>query len=291
MTGGDLSLKTAAESAGSRRRFSLVRNRAAVGALVAVVVIVAIAVLAPLLAPYDPDATDFNAVLLAPSGQYLLGTDDLGRDVLSRTIYGLRASVQIGLIAVLAATALGVVLGLLAGFYRKVDLFVSRLVDVTLAFPHLVTAVGLAAILGASGLNAAIAIAISQLPGMVRVARSETLRLRGMDYAAAATVTGARDSRILFRHILPNSASALLVQISVSIPAAILGEALLSFLGLGVQPPAPSLGVMLATGQSFLQVAWWMPVFPGIAIVAITLAFNLTGDVLRDALDPRSVSR
>ncbi|WP_283138253.1 ABC transporter permease [Rhizohabitans arisaemae] len=285
MTAGELSVK------GRGAKFSLVRNRAAAVALTTVVAITAVAVLAPVLAPHDPEATVFDAALLGPSGEHLLGTDDLGRDMLSRTIYGLRASVQIGLLAVLAATVVGVVLGLVAGFYRRLDAVVSRLVDVTLAFPHLVTAVGLAAILGASGVNAAIAIAIAQLPGMVRVTRSETLRLREMDYVAAATVSGARDSRILFRHILPNSASALLVQISVSIPAAIISEALLSFLGVGVQPPAPSLGVMLANGQSFLQVAWWMPVFPGIAIVAITLAFNLAGDALRDALDPRSVNR
>ncbi|SDH27023.1 peptide/nickel transport system permease protein [Sinosporangium album] len=272
-------------------RFSLIRNRAAVTSMLVLIGIVGVAVFAPLLAPYDPEATGFDSPLLGPSGQHLLGTDDLGRDVLSRTIYGLRASVQIGVLAVLSATVFGVVLGLLAGYYRRVDMVVSRVVDVTLAFPHLVTAVGLAAILGASGVNAAIAIAISQLPGMVRVARGETLRLREMDYVAAAAVSGARDSRILFRHIMPNAASALLVQISVSIPAAVMSEAMLSFLGVGVQPPAPSLGVMLSSGQSFLQVAWWMPVFPGIAIVLITLAFNLAGDALRDALDPRSVKR
>jgi len=185
----------------------------------------------------------------------------------------------------------GVPLGLLAGFYGLLDPLVSRLTDTMLAFPFLILAVGLAAIMGPSLGTATVAIAVAQIPVFIRVIRSETLRLRGMDYVAAAVAGGASDSVILRRHILPNATNALIVQATVSIPAAIIGEAVLSFLGLGVRPPTPSLGVMLASAQPLFRDGPWMAVFPGVAIVLLTLALNLLGDGMRDALDPRESRR
>jgi peptide/nickel transport system permease protein len=182
---------------------------------------------------------------------------------------------------------IGVPLGLLAGFYGWVDPIVSRFTDVLLAFPFLITAVGLAVIIGPSLFTAIIALGVGQIPGMVRVTRGETLRLRGMDYVGASFANGAGDGTVLARHILPNSVNAILVQATVYVPQAIIGEAVLSFLGLGVRPPTPSLGVMLASAQPFYHDGPWMAVFPGVVIVVLTLALNLLGDGLRDALDPK----
>jgi peptide/nickel transport system permease protein len=269
------------------RRFA--RNRPAlVGLLVAGVFVLA-AALAPLVAPADPNRTVFAEALQPPSPAHWLGTDDLGRDQLSRVIYGLRASLQVGLIAVALAMAVAVPLGLLAGYYRRwLDPVVSRLTDTLLAFPFLVLAVGLSAILGPSLLNASIAIGISEIPRPLRVIRGETISLREEDYVEAAVANGASDLVILGRHILPNALSALIVQATVAIPLAIIDEAVLSFLGLGVQPPTPSLGVMLAGAQQFITQAPWMAVFPGLVIMLAALSFNLIGDGLRDALDPRA---
>lgn len=261
-----------------------------VGFVIAVVMVV-LGILAPLIAPYSPTTSDYEALLKPPSLQFLFGTDELGRDQLSRVLFGLGASVQIGLASVALAALIGVPLGLVAGYYRHVDTVVSRFVDLMLAFPNLILAVGLAAILGPSAENATIALAVGAVPGFVRIVRGDVLRIKGLDFVASAIAGGASDARILFRHILPNATSALLVQVTVSIPAAVLGEAMLSFLGLGIRPPAPSLGTMLSNAQPFLQTAWWMAIFPGIAIVAITLAFNLFGDAMRDALDPKGRRR
>ncbi|MFF1587947.1 ABC transporter permease [Streptomyces sp. NPDC058286] len=271
---------------------ALRRNKLAMtGAVIAAVFVLA-ALFAPLVAPYDPAQPNFDNVLAAPGWSHWLGTDDLGRDQLSRVVYGARASMQVGVLAVVFAFIIGVPLGLLAGYYGKLaDSVVSRVTDTMLAFPFLVLAVGLAAVLGPSLTNATIAIGISQIPAVIRITRAETLRLKHVDYVAAAVANGGGDGAVLFRHILPNATSALVVQATVGIPAAIIGEALLSFLGLGVQPPEPSLGVMLSSAQSFLAPAPWMAVFPGLAVVAATLAFNLLGDGLRDVLDPRGATR
>lgn len=242
----------------------------------------------PLVVSHAPQTTNFAATLLPPSLEWPLGTDDFGRDQLSRVLSGLSASIQIGVLSVLVSAAVGVPLGLLAGYYGVVDAIISRAVDVLLSFPYLILAVGLAAILGPSALNLTIALAVAALPGFVRVIRGEVLRLKGLDFVSSAIASGASDSRILFLHLLPNTASALLVQLTLSIPVAVLGEAMLSFLGLGLRPPAPSLGIMLSNSQPYIQQAWWMAVFPGVAIIILTLAFNLLGDALRDALDPRS---
>lgn len=266
---------------------ALRRSPLAMTGLVIGAVLVLVALAAPLISPYDPTLPDFDHVLSAPSLSHWLGTDDLGRDQLSRVIYGVRASVQVGLLAVLLAFLVGVPLGLVAGYYgRFTDTVVSRLTDTMLAFPFLVLAVGLAAILGPSLLNATLAIGIAQIPAVVRITRAETLRLKHLDYVAATVANGGGDATVLFRRILPNASPALIVQATVGIPGAVLGEALLSFLGLGVQPPQPSLGVMLADAQSFIAQAPWMAVFPGLAVIAAALAFNLLGDGLRDVLDP-----
>ncbi|MFE3519287.1 ABC transporter permease [Streptomyces sp. NPDC059166] len=296
MTTATTALPKAAEAPrrkpGGGKLRALTRNRLALtGGIIAAVFVLA-ALLAPLIAPYDPAQPDFGNVLAEPGAAHWLGTDDLGRDQLSRILYGARASMQVGLLAVVLAFLVGVPLGLLAGYYGKfADTAVSRLTDTMLAFPFLVLAVGLAAILGPSLTNATIAIGISQIPAVIRITRAETLRLKHVDYVAAAVANGGGDGTVLFRHILPNATSALIVQATVGIPAAIIGEALLSFLGLGVQPPDPSLGVMLSGAQSFLAPAPWLAVFPGLAIVAATLAFNLLGDGLRDVLDPRGGTR
>ncbi|MEV0844810.1 ABC transporter permease [Streptomyces sp. NPDC049954] len=271
---------------------ALRRNRLALTGGVIALVFVLVALFAPLLAPYDPARPDFGNALSAPSWAHWLGTDDLGRDQLSRVFYGARASMQVGVLAVVLAFLVGVPLGLLSGYYGKLtDSVVSRITDTLLAFPFLVLAVGLAAVLGPSLTNATIAVGISQIPAVIRITRAETLRLKGADYVHAATANGGGDATVLGRHVLPNATSALIVQATVGIPTAIIGEALLSFLGLGVQPPDPSLGVMLSGAQSFLAPAPWMAVFPGLAIVAATLAFNLLGDGLRDVLDPRGATR
>ena len=228
-------------------------------------------------------------MLQSPSLSHPFGTDELGRDVLSRAIYGARASLEVGLLATLIGFVIAVPLGLVAGYHGGwADPVVSRVTDVMLAFPWLIIAVGLAAILGPSLLNAAIALGVFVIPRLVRVVRAETLELREQEFVSAAIANGAGDATILRRHILPNMSSTLLVQATVAIPAAIIGESVLSFLGLGVQPPTPSWGVMLSGAQPFLTLASWLAIFPGLALLLATLSFNLLGDGLRDALDPRS---
>jgi peptide/nickel transport system permease protein len=269
----------------------LLRNPLAVLGFIVVFVAVGAALLADLVAPYPFARTDFSAVLQPPSGAHWFGTDYLGRDQFSWVLYGLRASVLVGLLAVGLSLAVGVPLGLLAGYYGFLDPLVSRLTDTLLAFPFLVLAVGLAAILGPSLGTAIISIGVAQIPIVIRVTRGETLRLRGMDYVAAAIAGGATDAVVLRRHILPNAVSTIIVQGTVIAPVAIIGEAVLSFLGLGVRPPTPSLGIMLASAQPFFRDGPWMAVFPGVSIVLLTLALNLLGDGLRDAFDPQESRR
>jgi len=270
----------------------LLHNPLAMTGLVVLCVAVLAAVFAPLLAPYGPNDAHFDARFVPPgTSGYLLGTDALGRDILSRVLYGARASLIVGVLSVLLALVVGVPLGLIAGYFQRLDGVISRLTDLVLAFPFLILAVGLAAIRGASLTNAAVAIGIAQIPGIIRVTRSETLRLKSLDYVAAAVAEGASDLWVVTRHVLPNATSVLIVQATVAIPAAILGEAVLSFLGLGIQPPAPSLGTMLSEAQQSISRAPWTAVIPGLSIMVITLAFNLFGDGLRDALDPRASRR
>lgn len=272
--------------AGWWRRFS--RRPPAVIGLVGVAVVVAMAVFAPLLAHYSPTTSQFGHVLAYPfSAGHLLGTDELGRDELSRIIYGSQATLEVGVLATLLAMALAVPIGIASGYYRgAVDMVAMRIADVLLAFPFLLLAVGLAAIFGPSLQNIVLALGIAQVPGAVRIARAEAMALREQDFIQAAIVTGVKDRVIIFRHLFPNMLSPLMVQASVSIPGAILGSALLSYLGLGVQPPTPSWGTMLASAQTYLYNDPWLAIFPGVAIFLTTLAFNLLGDGLRDLFDP-----
>jgi ABC-type dipeptide/oligopeptide/nickel transport system permease subunit len=285
---------TAAPLRSNRQRVvrRIVHNPLALTGLAVLAIAVILAVFANWLAPNDPTQNHLGNAFAPPgTAGYLLGTDDLGRDVLSRIMFGLRASLHVGILAVAFSLVVGVPLGLIAGYFRTIDALISRLTDLVLAFPFLILAVGLAAIRGASLGNAAIAIGIAQIPGMIRIVRSETLRLKSLDFVSAAIVEGAGDAWVLGRHILPNAGSAIIVQATVGIPAAILGEAVLSFLGLGIQPPAPSLGTMLADAQQFASRAPWAAVMPGVAIMLLTLAFNIVGDSLRDALDPKASRR
>ena len=270
-----------------------VRNPLAITGLVVLVLAVLAAVLAPWLAPHEPTDTHLSNAFAPPgTAGYVLGTDDLGRDVLSRIMFGLRASLHVGLLAVATSLVIGVPLGLMAGYFRAIDALISRLTDLVLAFPFLILAVGLAAIRGASLGNAAIAIGIAQIPGVIRIVRSETLRLKSLDFVSAAIVEGAGDPWVLGRHILPNAASVIIVQATVAIPAAILGEAVLSFLGLGIQPPSPQ-----PRHDAVRRAAVRIPrtvgrgVAPGLAIMLLTLAFNIVGDSLRDAIDPKASRR
>jgi peptide/nickel transport system permease protein len=250
--------------------------------------VILLAIAAPIVAPYSPAANDFKAVLSPPTPTHLFGTDELGRDILSRVIWGARASMQAGVLATLLAVMVAVPIGLVAGYYRGLlDTLVMRITDAVLAFPFLIIAVGLAAILGPSLQNATLAIGIVQIPKLIRVTRGEVLGIREETFVQAAIADGAPDRSIIFRQILPNTLNALLVQATIILPFAILAEATLSFLGLGVQPPTPSWGVMLTAAQPYLGIAPWFAIAPGLAIFVTTLSFNLVGDGLRDVLDPK----
>jgi peptide/nickel transport system permease protein len=275
----------------TRRRMlrRLGRRPLAVGGLVVATLFVLVAIFAPLVAPYDPADTNFSAVLQSPSAAHIMGTDDLGRDVFSRVVFGARASLEAGVLATLLAMIVAVPLGLVAGYYRGWwDPVISRFTDVVLAFPFLIIAVGLAAIFGPSLRNVVIALGLTAIPWIVRVTRGEALALREQEFVRAAIANGAGDGTILARHVLPNMAGTLLVQATVWIPQAIIGEAVLSFLGLGVQPPTASWGSMLSAAQPFISLDAWLAIWPGIAIFLATLSFNLLGDGLRDILDPRT---
>ena len=260
----------------------------AVAGLVVIVAFIAIAVCAPLISPYDPIATSWTAIRKAPSALHWMGTDEDGRDVLSRVIFGARASLLAGVISVLIAAGIGVPAGLLAGFAGGwTDALLSRVVDAMLACPFLILAIALAAFLGPDLTNAMIAIGVSTAPRFMRVARAATLDAASNDYVEAARAVGNPAWRVAVRHVLPNIVPPILVQGTLSIAQAIIAEASLSFLGLGQQPPDPSWGSMLNSAQRFLSQAPWLAVFPGVAIFLCVLSFNLVGDGLRDALDPR----
>ena len=268
------------------RRFF--QRRVAVAGLVVIVVFVAVAVFAPWITPYDPIATSWTAIRKAPSAAHWMGTDENGRDVLARVIFGARASLMAGVVSVLIAAGIGVPAGLLAGFAGGwIDTILSRIVDAMLACPFLILAIALAAFLGPDLTNAMIAIGVSTAPRFMRVARAATLDAASNDYVEAARAIGNPGWRVAVRHVLPNIVPPVLVQGTLAIAAAIIAEASLSFLGLGQQPPAPSWGSMLNSAQRFLTQAPWLAVFPGLAIFLVVLSFNLVGDGLRDALDPR----
>ena len=278
----------AVESPARRALRRLWRRKGAVVGLVVVALFVAIAIFAPLISPYDPAAQSWTAVRKAPSWAHWFGTDDVGRDVLARVIFGARASLLAGVISVSIALAVGVPLGLISGYLGGwVDALLSRITDAMLAVPFLILAIALAAFLGPSLGNAMIAIGVTTTPIFVRLTRGQVMAVKVEDYVEAARAIGNPRWRIAFFHILPNILPALLVQATLSIAAAIIAEAALSFLGLGQQPPAPSWGSMLNSAQRFLTTASWMAIWPGLAIFLTVLSFNLVGDGLRDALDPK----
>jgi peptide/nickel transport system permease protein len=266
----------------------LARRRVAMLGLVLVLFFVALALLAAWIAPHDPVATSWSAIRQAPSAGHWFGTDEIGRDVLSRVVWGTRASLLAGLVSVSIALALGVPIGLVAGFFGGfVDMAISRITDAFLACPFLILAIALAAFLGPSLTNAMIAIGVSATPIFVRLTRAQVLNVKVEDYIEAARAIGNPPWRIALRHVLPNVTAPLIVQATLATAAAVIAEASLSFLGLGQQPPAPSWGSMLNTAKNYVDQAPWMAIWPGLAIFLLVLGLNLLGDGLRDALDPR----
>ncbi len=282
-----------ATAAAPRTRFrplaTFVRNKGALVGGVVLVVFLLAAVFAPLVTHFDPIKTNFLAIRKPPSATYWLGTDELGRDLLTRLIYGARGSLLAGGISVAIAMAIGVPLGLVAGYFGGlVDAFLSRVVDALLSCPFLVLAIALGAFLGPSLANAMIAIGLSAMPIFARLTRGQVLAIRHEDYLEGARAIGLPDRWIIARYVLPNILAPLVVQATLTIASAILAEASLSFLGLGQQPPSPSWGSMLNAARNFMEQAPWMSVAPGIAIYVTVLCFNLVGDGLSDALDPRN---
>ena len=263
------------------------RNRMAMAGAVIVLVMFVLAAAAPLLGR-DPGAIDIAQRLLAPGWRHPLGTDDLGRDVLTRILYGARISLLVGFVAVGIATGIGILLGAVAGYYgRWVDALLMRFVDIMLCFPTFFLILAVIAFLDPSIWNIMIIIGLTGWMGVARLVRAEFMSLRERDFVLAARAVGADDARIIFRHILPNALSPVLVSVTLGVAGAILTESALSFLGIGVQPPTPSWGNMLITGKQTLGTAWWMSVFPGLAILVTVLGYNLLGEGIRDALDPR----
>jgi len=264
------------------------RNRVALLGAAIVLAVVVLALFAPLLATHDPLQTSFMSIRKAPSATFWLGSDELGRDVYSRMLFGARASLMAGLVSVLIALIVGVPFGLVSGYFGGwIDSVVSRCTEALLAIPFLILAIALAAFLGPSLTNAMIAIGVSAAPKFIRLARGQVLAVKNEDYVQSSRALGASDTRIIVRHILPNIMPPLIVQATITIATAIIAEASLSFLGLGLQPPHPSWGSMLNTAKNFMTQAPWMSIFPGSAIFLAVLGFNLLGDGLRDALDPR----
>ena len=276
------------DTPGRRALRRLLRRRGAMLGLVIVLIFIVLAVFAPLIAPYDPVATSWSAVRVAPSADYWFGTDEIGRDVLSPVIWGARASLLAGLVSVCISMSLGVPIGLLAAYVGGwTDGLISRFTDSMLAVPFLILAIALAAFLGPSLTNAMIAIGVSATPIFIRLTRAQVLAVKVEDFVEAARAVGNPHWRIALRHILPNVLPPLIVQATLAIAAAIIAEASLSFLGLGQQPPAPSWGSMLNTAKNYVDNSPWMAIWPGLSIFLLVLSFNLFGDGLRDALDPK----
>lgn len=267
---------------------SLLRNPLALAGLMIITTLSLVAILAPVLAPCDYRAIDVDAILLPPCGDHPFGTDDLGRDVLSRMIWGARISLSVGFIAVGISALIGVVLGALAGYYgRFTDTLVMRTVDIMLCFPSFFLILTVIAFVGPSIWNIMIIIGLTGWMGIARLVRAEFLSLKEREFVLAARATGAPGRRIIFRHVLPNALGPVFVAIILGVAAAVLTESSLSFLGLGVQPPTPSWGNMLTRGKDNMEIAWWLSVFPGLAILLTVLGYNLLGEGLRDILDPR----
>lgn len=265
-----------------------IKNKMALAALLFILAIVIFAILAPLIAKYDPTATDSRSVLTAPSKEHIFGTDRLGRDIFSRIVYGSRISLAIGFIAVGIAALIGIFIGSIAGYYGGlVDAILMRFVDIMLCFPTIFLILAVISLLEPSIFNIMVVIGATSWMGIARLIRAEILTLKERDFIAASKVMGAKDSWIIIRHLIPNAIAPVLVSATLGIGGAILIESALSFLGIGVQPPTPSWGNILMDGRSTLGVAWWLTIFPGIFILFTVLAYNVLGEALRDYLEPR----
>ncbi|MBX9618066.1 MAG: ABC transporter permease [Hyphomicrobiales bacterium] len=279
---------SAPRRARSRALTRFLSNRGAVAGACVIALILTMAILAPLITRYDPNTTNFLAIRKPPSLAYWLGTDELGRDLFARMLYGARASLMAGVISVSIAIAIGLPIGLVAGYYGGlVDMVISRCTEALLACPFLILAIALAAFLGPSLANAMVAIGLAAMPIFVRLTRGQVISVKAEDYVEGARAIGLPHHVILIRHVLPNVIAPVIVQATLATASAIIAEASLSFLGLGQQPPSPSWGSMLNTAKNFIEQAPWMSLWPGLAIFLVVLAFNLMGDGLRDALDPR----
>ncbi len=266
-------------------------NPLALAGFVIILAVLVLALLAPVIAPYDPDEINVKSILLAPSVTHWMGTDGLGRDVFSRMLYGGRVSLLVGLVAVGISTAIGIVLGALAGYYRGwVDTVIMRLVDIMLSIPSFFLILAVIAFLTPSIINIMIVIGLTSWMGVTRLVRAEFLSLSEREFVMASRTLGAKDFRLIFTHLLPNSLTPIIVSSVLGVASAVLLESGLSFLGLGVQPPQASWGNILTDGKEYIQFAWWLSLFPGLAILVTVLGYNLLGEGLRDALDPRSNS-
>lgn len=264
-------------------------NPLALAGFTIISLIFVLAIFAPLFAPYDPNAIDVKAILLAPSYTHWMGTDGLGRDVLSRMLFGGRISLLVGIVAVGIATIIGIILGAIAGYYRGwVDTVIMRLVDVMLSIPTFFLILAVIAFLTPSIWNIMIVIGLTSWMGVTRLVRAEFLSLHGREFVLASRTLGAKDGRLIFKHLLPNSLTPIIVSSVLGVASAVLVESGLSFLGLGVQAPQASWGNILTDGKEYIQFAWWLSLFPGLAILITVLGYNLLGEGLRDALDPRS---
>ncbi len=269
-----------------------IRNRTAVVGLIIVLLFIVLALIAPWITRYEYTAQVLADRLQPPSAKHWFGTDDLGRDIFTRTIYGARISLWVGFLSVFGSIVIGTLLGIVAGFYGKwVDMIISRVFDILLAFPGILLAIAIVAILGPSLQNALYAIAIVNIPTYGRLVRARVLSLRQEEFITAARAIGVRDARLLFRHILPNSLTPLIVQGTLGVATAIIEAAGLGFLGLGAQPPEPEWGKMLSDSRQFIQTAPWTVIFPGVCILLTSLGFNLMGDGLRDTFDPKLKNR
>jgi peptide/nickel transport system permease protein len=264
------------------------RNWLAFAGGLLVLCVFVIAIFAPWIAPYDPSKIDIKNILVGPSSQHLFGTDELGRDVLSRMIWGARVSLEVGFVAIGIATMIGILLGALSGYYGGyLDSAIMRAVDIMLSIPTIFLVLAVIAILEPSIINIMVVIGLTSWMEPARLVRAEFISLKEREFVTAARALGARDGRIIFRHILPNGLSPILVSATMGVGGAVLVESALSFLGLGVQPPTPSWGSLLSSGKDNIEIAWWLSAFPGLAILVTVLGYNLLGEGIRDALDPR----
>lgn len=263
------------------------KNKMAMAALIVMVVLIIVAIFAPIIAPYDYAANDLSNTFVKPCAAHPFGTDNLGRDILSRVIHGSRISLQVGLIAVGIAVVVGGTLGAISAFYPKVDNIIMRFMDVFMAIPSLLMAMAITTALGSGTRNLMIAVGLSSMPQYARIMRASMLTVKDQEFVEAAGSIGASNLRIILRHILPNAFAPLLVQATLGVGNAIMSAATLSFLGLGIQPPTPEWGSLLSTGRNFIRQFWPMTIFPGLAIMLVVYALNILGDGLRDALDPK----